>query len=414
MIQELIKNKKMQFLLILLPIAFIIICYYYTSGNADSYNTTILALNYSYGFISRGFIGTVYLLLDKITPFSMYQPRMAELFLLGCTAVFFGICFCFSALILRRCQRKSVAQAEYFLFFMCIWITSTFSYEGNFGRVDLFLIAISLTGVMLILTKRGEWLLIPLAAMAVMIHQGYVFMYFNMLLALLAYRFLDSTEKKQKVRYGVILVLSFVIASALFLYLELYSHSTNGGAIFSSVAENAKNLSYNGEYHKTLLEHEILGVDLAEAEHDYHMKNLCEILVFALFGSPYLVCFFQFARRLLSKAEGALEKAKYLVIWIGSLTMLPDFLLKVDYGRWVLSVLLYYFVMFLCMMAEDRVFAEEFYAFCEEKKQKPYWKFMLVFPIVMAPFLDVNIDGILGIIGHVLNREWLHWWPFLG
>lgn len=409
------KKNKISFFLILLLVSFIIACYYFESGKTDSYNTTILALNYSYGFISRGFIGTIYLLLDKITPFSMYQPRVAEWFLLGCTAVFFCICLLFAGMILRRCNEKNLSLVEYSILAFFICITATFFHEGNFGRVDLFMIAISLLGVMLLLTEKAEWLVIPLSAMAVMIHQGYVLMYFNMILALLAYKFFDRTEKKKKCFYGVIFAVCFVIGSALFLYLELYSHSNNGEVIYAQVAENAKNLSYEGAYHETLLAHEILGVDLAEVEHDFHMKNLCEIIIFAILCLPYIVYFFRFAKRLLSKACDVTAKCKYLVILIGSLTMLPDFLIKVDYGRWVLSVVLYYFVMFLCLIVTDAFFCEEFCGFCNEIQEKNrYWKLLMILPILLVPFLDVNIDGITGIIGHVLNREWLHWWPFLG
>lgn len=407
-------NKKNNLIFIgaLIVISFLIFVLYY-NGQTDCYNTTILALNYTYGFISRGFIGSVYLFVDKILPISMVNPTAAKYFLLECTAVLFIIMYIMIFCFYKKSEGKQQRIIGYFSVALTICVVSTFAGEFNFGRVDMYMISISLIGLLLLYFEKAEWLIIPLSAIAVMIHQGYVMMYFNILLVVLLVKILSYQDKKKRIYYIVIFALSFVICSVLFLYLELFSHAPNGEVIYGDVANYASALSYDGEYHKTLLAHEILGVDLSEVEHEFHMKNLCEIILFAILMIPYIVYLIKFFIRLFKVSKKTLDKIKYVIVMIGPGTMLPDFLIKVDYGRWVLSVVVYYLVLFMYMTLKDECFKIELTEYVTEIRNKNYlWKLLLVYPIVMVPLLDVNINGITAIIGHVLNREWLHWWTF--
>ena len=73
MLQEKEKQKKMiRFMLVLMVFGFAIFLKNYQEC-MESYNTTILAFTYQYGFISRGFLGTLYLLLDKLLPLNIMK-----------------------------------------------------------------------------------------------------------------------------------------------------------------------------------------------------------------------------------------------------------------------------------------------------------------------------------------------------
>ena len=169
---------------------------------------------------------------------------------------------------------------------LLLLLAATFGGEFNYGRVDLYMILLTLIGVLLLLEEKLEFLVIPLSASAVMVHQGYVFMFFNILLVLLL---ACAVLRKQKRTYYIILfAVSFLLCSALFLYFELFSHS-NGAAFWDDVVREATALSLNGEYHETLLAHEILGVDLGESEWNLHVINFIEFPLFLLICIPYLI-----------------------------------------------------------------------------------------------------------------------------
>ena len=77
------------------------------------------------------------------------------------------------------------------------------------------MVVVSIVCALLLAEGKCEWLVVPLSAIGVMFHQGYVFMFFNIPLVLLAYKFLNS-DKKGKVKYGTIFTLSFLLGSCVF------------------------------------------------------------------------------------------------------------------------------------------------------------------------------------------------------
>ncbi len=407
--EKLKKENKILFMLVVISLICIITNY---NGKIDNYNTTILALNYSYGFTSRGFIGSIFLFLDKLTPFSIMNTWGALRFYQLSTFVFLVIIFIFARMIIKRAQDTELNLVTYILAAIVIMMSTTFAGEYNFGRIDMYMIAIALICTELIMVERFEWLIIPLSAIGVMIHQGYAMMYFNIVLVLLFYKFFTVADRKAKLKYAVIFILSILIAGILFLYLELFSHASNGKEIFDDVAAIAAGLAVDGTYHKTLLQHEILGVDLSEVEHGFHMKNLVEIIVLILFLLPYIVIAIKLFINIWKTAAVTIcDKLKYLAVFLGSLTMAPDYLIKVDYGRWVTSTLMYYLVVLLVLiLIDDKVREVVIKLVSQIKQANVLCKFLLVYPVLFVPFLDVNIDQITAMIGHVLNRELLGWW----
>ncbi len=88
---------------------------------------------------------------------------------------------------------------------------------------------------------------------------------------LLVYRLLSEKEKKARIYYGVILLVSLIGCSALFLWFEFFSH-TDGVRYVDEIIANAKAMTkpFNGmTYHDTLIDHEILGIDLSDVEYPY-------------------------------------------------------------------------------------------------------------------------------------------------
>lgn len=403
------KNKTI-FLLMMVVLSIIIFFANY-DGDIDSYNTTILALNYTYGFTSRGLIGTLYYLLDMILPVSMYTPTAAKVFLFISTLLLVVVLFIFVHEVIKKCHEAHIAHVEILLMFLFVATISTYFGGWNFGRVDIYMIMISLLSAIIFIHGKCEWLIIPLSVLGVMMHQGYVFMYYNIILALLIWGIFSNKDKRR--RYIVIAVISLIICSALFLYFELFSHNYVDNTVFDQVAGLAADMSEDGEYHKTLLAHEILGVDLSGVEHEYHMKNLAEIILFALFMLPYIIIFFKLMVRVFKNANSRADKWKYALLYLGALTMLPDYLIKVDYGRWIMSTIAYYLIIGCFLYIKDEGFAMTATNYFEGiKKQLIIYPLLIAYPVFFVPYLDVNIDSITAIFGHVANREILHWWTF--
>lgn len=403
--------SRFMWLLILLSCAIFFLDY---DERVLPYNSTILAFSYKYGFISRGLAGTIYQWIDHILPVNMIDYAMVLRFTLIVTLAFYVIFFAFCYQCMKRCQEEYLGRFLYLILFYAVFVVSMFAYKRNFGRLDLYLMALTVIGTMCLIAKKAEWLIVPLSMISVMYHQGYVFMFYNILLALLVYRLLSEKEKKARIYYGVILLVSLIGCSALFLWFEFFSH-TDGVRYVDEIIANAKAMTkpFNGmTYHDTLIDHEILGIDLSDVEYPYRVMNWIEIPFFIAIISPYIVLAVKLFRRILARAQGKTERLKYGFLAIAAGTLLPLFLMKCDYARWVFALISYYCMIFLALVAMgDRIVAEELTGiFTEIKEKYPFAILLLLLPALLTPFWDVHINGLLRGISNPINETFLNLW----
>lgn len=403
--------SRFMWLLILLSCAIFFLDY---DERVLPYNSTILAFSYKYGFISRGLAGTIYQWIDHILPVNMIDYAMVLRFTLIVTLAFYVLFFAFCYQCMKRCQEEYLGRFLYLILFYAVFVVSMFAYKRNFGRLDLYLMALTVIGTMCLIAKKAEWLIVPLSMISVMYHQGYVFMFYNILLALLVYRLLSEKEKKARIYYGVILLVSLIGCSALFLWFEFFSH-TDGVRYVDEIIANAKAMTkpFNGmTYHDTLIDHEILGIDLSDVEYPYRVMNWIEIPFFIAIISPYIVLAVKLFRRILARAQGKTERLKYGFLAIAAGTLLPLFLMKCDYARWAFALISYYCMIFLALVAMgDRIVAEELTGiFTEIKEKYPFAILLLLLPALLTPFWDVHINGLLRGISNPINETFLNLW----
>lgn len=378
------------------------------------YNSTILAFSYKYGFISRGLAGTIYQWLDAILPVNLIAYDMVLRFTLIVTIAFYILFFAFCYQCMKRCEGKYLGRVQYLILFYAVFVVSMFAYKRNFGRLDLYLMAFTVMGVMCLIAQKAEWLIIPFSIICVMYHQGYVFMFYNVLLALLVYRLLSVENKKSRVYYGVILVMSLLGCAALFLWFEFFSH-TDGARYVDEIIANAKAMTkpFNGmTYHDTLIDHEILGIDLSDVEYPYRVMNWIEIPFFIAIISPYIVMVVKLFHRIMARTTEKRERLKYGFVAIAAGTLLPLFFMKCDYARWVFALISYYCIVFLALVAMgDRYVTEELTKmFTEIKEKYPFAILLLLLPALLTPFWDVHINGLLRGISNPMNETFLNLW----
>lgn len=412
MIQQETKQREIRKFMIMLSVVNLALFAVTCRGMVRSYNTTMLALSYEYGFTSRSLLGTLYHLLDAVLPLDLIDYRAVVATAYVATILFVLFVEYFLYRCLRCCEGEMVKYGEYLALILSLCLVSTFSFPYNFFRVDIFMILVSLLGVLCLVKERAQWLVVPLSALGVMFHQGYVFMYFNLILVLLFYRALSwwKEDRRKARRYSLLFALSFLVGSALFLWFEFFSRS-NGAAFFDTIKSEAEKLSYDGIYHSTLLYHEVLGIDLASTEEEFSRVNAVQILMCGIVCLPMLVFGVRFFAGLIKKAKGASEKWKYLAVVLGAATILPDFLLKIDYGRWMAAVVVYYVGIVLALLAMgDPIMEAQVRESGERLIRRPGIALWIMVVILLLPFLDVNIDPFFRHLGSIVNKNFLHWY----
>lgn len=407
-----LERKKTNRIFLLAGVAFMIVLGIRFWGNqVNAINSTMLAFSYKYGFISRGLIGSVYEMIDRILPIDMENYTAVMWFTKIVTTMFFMALFGFFAICLNKVEESHYKKMQALILFYLMFAAPFFVTKYNFGRLDLYMLMLSILGAILLMKGHAEWLVIPIAAVATMVHQGYVFMFFNIILVLLFCKCCDSSGKEKR-KYIGMLVTTFLVASALFLWFELFSH-VNGEAAYEEVVSRALAMSSDGKIiHTDVIDKEILGIDLTGREVPYHLQNAVQFPIFLVLVVPYLVIGIGFMRRLVKEAAGRTDKLKYLAFSVGSLTILPNLLLKVDFGRWMFAIVSYYLIVSMALIGMgDQYFGFQVEKLCRRLSARPVLGLLLfVYPFVLQPFCDVSICHVTASIAGIINDTFLHWW----
>ncbi len=382
------------------------------------YNTTLFAMSYRYGFISRGMLGTVWAGLDRLLPWDLMTYRAVYIFTLIVTLLLYVVMFLFFYALFALCGREERRNMRYLCVFAATFLFSMFLTDEVFGRLDLYLYLLTFLAMILLLKGKAEILVLPVVALCMCFHQGYLLTNANLLAVLLLYRMFLSTGEQRR-RYRNLLAAVLLIMAGLFIYFEFFSHAA-GTQIYDEVVAAAKALSEDGKsYNKSIVNHEILGNDVFEEEMRMHRINYQEFPVFLLLFLPYPVMAFRFfqglfrsdskkrgegKKRLLERAamwagrwkrDEEMPEAAHLCFFLGGLTVLPQMILKVDYGRYVFMTFTYYILTAMCFIAMgDKAVAAQI----ENSKQRirsatPFPLAVLLYPMFFMPLHDVVISG---------------------
>ena len=388
----------------------IVLWWRHHSGKVEIINTTSLAFTYEYGFISRGFMGTIFSFVDWILPGNLMNYDGVMGFTFVATMLYFALLLGFFLICLTKCNISMVEKTKFLTLFFTLYAVSMFVTKYNYGRFDMYCLMLSIISAMLIIYEKAEWLVIPLSAFSIMIHQGNVFYLLNIILILLLYKAF-STEGVKRRKYVILLGVSFIVSSALFLYFEFFSRS-NGHLYYEEIIKVAKSLGFEGKIHQDIIDHEILGIDLADRETIYRYKNFVEFPFFCLFNTPYIYIAIVFFKNLIKNAESTLDKWKYFFVAVGSATIIPALIMKCDFGRWMFMIIAYYFVVILSLIAmKDTLVEKEVKNIADRIKKLGVGAWVLLsYPVLMVPFKDVLISQLSYNVADKLNELFLHLW----
>lgn len=405
------KTKSIfQFIIVFSLLCFALFITYY-GQEVRRYNSTILAFNYSYGFISRGLLGTLYMGLNKILPFDILNYESVVNITFIATSIIVLTFFLLALLILQKTDIKYHTNLQYIIIFFAMFFVPMFYSFRNMGRPDVYMMFFTFIGLILIICEKLEWLLIPLSILSVMVHQGYVFMFYNIFLYLLVYKAFHHTGNKRK-KYIAILGISFLSVSVLFLYFNFFSH-INGPEIYDEIVALATKLGNEGEVFDILINHEILGIDPWEEEWPKHIYNFIELPIFCLIMSPFIAIGIRFFKSIIQATESKTQKWLYAFLPICSLTMVPSYLIKIDYGRWLFAGVAYFSLVILVLCAlNDTLIKEKLHELMEDiQKRYSYASLLLLCIGTLIPLHDIHINEVMRSLSEWLDYYFLHILP---
>ena len=137
-----------------------------------------------------------------------------------------------------------------------------------------------------------------------------------------------------------------------------------------------------------------------------------ELPFFLILISPFIYVGAALAKEVMKGCRDLREKIPYVIVMLGAVTTLPLFIMKIDYGRWMLAIFAYYLIMLIVLVAlDDEIVIRALENKAKWLRENKTWGFMLIiYAIVFLPLWDVRICQLLKSISDPINEMWLHMW----
>ena len=184
----------------------------------------------------------------------------------------------------------------------------------------------------------------------------------------------------------------------MFLWFNFWGRAIESPYV-DEIVENAKAMTYKHKYHKDVVRAEILGVDLTKEEWEYHIRNFIEVPFFLLMFSPFIFQLIRIGKKIkISISQISLrKKLGYLAVVAGPMTILPLYIMKVDFGRWTYAVIFYFLVISMALlMMKDTIYTFSIGEVYSEMLMYGKWlpAFLVLYGFLFTPFTDLSIDAI--------------------
>ena len=314
--------------------------------SVNSWGALWYATDYSMGIGPRFFIGTFLKLF--------YSDFLEEKTVVNfCNTNTLLIIFC-SSVILNELINKTSKKLKAIIFFLVVLFLSSpgsisgMWQKGNNGRFENYGLLLSLVSIIVfkcLKNIRIKYLIITVfSCLSIAIYQGNIFMYYPMILMLIAYDCLYDEENKNKkisIKYGLFNIIS---TSIFFLFFQFCSYtyfpSASSMAEFLSKKTNLPitEMAIDYELFKPLSSaFENISIPFIAGDEDPRTKTILTLLI--LFPIAFVVLYLYLeCFKYRKKYKMMICEMPYFVFLSLSLCIIPQFLLNVDWGRWMVCV----------------------------------------------------------------------------
>ena len=297
-------------------------------------------VNYSMGIGSRFLIGTILTFITggKVTAGKAYF--FCEVCLILIMAV--------ATLMMNNLIKKGTDEKEKYgiIFLILCFISSPGSLaamwtEGNMGRMETYTLLVILFGVLVFRWfSKAIWkygILLFLSIICAAIYQGYLFLYYPVFCTVMLCDLMEEEKLSKEKLFWTILNLMGAITSFLFFQFGTSVHFSNAAEMTAQIQSitdlNVKEAALHYEFFSPLSEafRELNIPFLTGKEHPIAKTGLlCVLLlpIIGIIGTVFVKCL----------KKGQRITKPYFYCLIVNLAVLPQFVLNVDWGRWMAAV----------------------------------------------------------------------------
>lgn len=317
------------------------------ANQIENWGACWYAANYSMGIGSRFFIGSILSLFYG----DFLDQNLAYKF---CAIAIILLIVCVSFLInytIKHAEISIIDSVKYlFICFLCCpgSIAAMWN-KGVMGRLEMYTLLLSLIGVIVFNCVKHtiiKYFLITLIAIISMaVYQGYLFLYFPILFVVIICDIFNETKTNNN--YWIYGVLSCLFTGISFLYFQFFSYVK-----YEDATSMSKTLSQKTDlYIETTAIHYECFASVADAYKKINTKFLLTngefpreklFLTFCILAPSFIIVLAIYAKcfSLLKYKQIKIIKMPYLYCILINLAVLPQFILNVDWGRWLTALII--------------------------------------------------------------------------
>lgn len=376
------------------------------------------ATDYSMGVGSRFFIGTVLKLFYN----DYLDSKVAYHFCFVSVLLIIVIISCAANVLYLGCKEEYRTAFSYMWILLLVSPGSVVGFwqSGNYGRLETYgfllgMVCITIYGK--IDNKNLVYCIITiLSCISMAIYQGNIFMYYSLVLMIFIWEVL-STECKRKRTTILWGSTNLIVTSITFLIFQFFSNT-----IYGSASEMTALLSTKTDLPITEMAIDLelfepvsvafdsinkgflLGSELPRERTLITFILVCPIIL--IFIGLYLHCFCE--QRNSSRKTVFVKPHLYLVLLL--LTIIPQYLLNVDWGRWMICTNLILFSGFFFLLWKGDEYAIRAMT-CLNQWIKKHWVIAIFVVIYTAGLGKYNGRGFISQVNSITNwlvsNEWL-------
>lgn len=357
----------------------------------EGMNATMFALNYRHGVVARGLFGSILDVICRILGDRFYCYNTVFIFSTIGYILYLAVLWYFGKLFIRAYGESNYAKAFVMMiapFFIEMYMTS----EG-YGRTDMYLLILSLIAGYAVLKDRGMILCVICPAIGILIHEGYAFDYYNIVLACLIYKIVFHGAKKRS-KYIIWLGISILVSLFVFFWVFSFSKSLFpvSEEMFEGIVSDAQRLAAPGQdVHYDALRAYVLGVDLYDSELEFLADARISTCLFILMFIPIILKIRDIIKAIYKESS---HKEVVMLLCMGSLTTVPLFIRKCDYGRWIFAAICYYLALLCLLVITENKVVKKVFMEQVEKIAHNQWEviFYTIYFMLFIPFQTVYVD----------------------
>ena len=387
---ELNNEKKFSLAMLLMTVVMVL-----GTGHlsVEGMNADAFALNYRHGIVPRGFFGFI---LD------MFCSVFGERFFTYATV--FAICsigYVLYLAVMWHFAKKLIIsldntdRARAFVMVIAPYFIAMFLGYENYGRSDMYLLALSLVAGYAVIKQKGLILTVICPFLAVLIHEGYTLTFYNIVIACFIYKIL-TLKGKERTANIVWLVLSILSVSGIFVWVFFLSHKyvPINTDIYLDIIHKAEILtSPEGYTHYDFLNMILVGTDTYGNEDTMRSLALTEMPLFIVLFLPVFKLGAGFIRKVYLNSQNRLL---VIIMCLGSVTLLPEFAQKCDVGRWMFAFITYYVILLVLLLIDGNKLVRRVFDVTLKEIEQSGWKgiFYALYIMLFVPFQTFFVSSV--------------------